>query len=135
MKRNQLIRKCILWLALCATVLLGMYAETDSHTLRSAEDGVSVICAPANTGYDSVWTRETGGQEKELKRLEFRLRHSESRKARSIEVFFLFLVAFLPDFFKRACRIFCPGREKMVEREEYIIRYIHNLDGRKRVFV
>lgn len=125
------VYKFIICVVFCVAVLMGICPQTDTHILRSKQDGVNVICAPASAYDAEVATRETLGQGSSIMRTQLRLGTSESRWGRSIQIFYLFVVAILPGFFLSICRILFEFGERKIGRSAFIIRFIHDLDGRK----
>lgn len=94
------IRNVILWMALCATLFVGMYAGSDlravSQMISAAGENGYAMGQQTAANYDCVWGREnecgtvqyrTAQRSGTLQRLEFRLRNYESRSIRVIEVF------------------------------------------------
>lgn len=125
------VNKFIICFVFCLAVLMGICPETDTHILRSKQDGVNVICAPASAYDAEVATRETLGQGSSIMRAQFRLQTDEERFGRNHQVFYLCITAVLPGFFLSICRILFEFGERSIKRIVFIIRFIHDLDGRK----
>lgn len=125
------INKFIICFVFCMAVLVGICPQTDTHILRSKQDGVNVICAPASDCDTEVATRETLGQGSSILRLQFRFGNSGRMPGGDVQTFYLLLAAVLPGFFLSVCRVLYEFGERKIKRKAFIIRFIHDLDGRK----
>lgn len=125
------INKFIICLVFCMAVLTGMCPQTDTPILRTGQNGVSMICAPASAGDAKVATRETLGQGSNVLRSQFRLEEGSRRLNRYFQTVYLVLETVLPGFLLGLCRVLFEFGERKVIRKAFIIRFIHDLDGRK----
>lgn len=128
-KNNR--NKFIICLVFCAAVLAGMCPRTDTPILRTGQSGAAVICAPASAGDAKVATRETLGQRSSVLRSQIRPENSGRRLNRYFQTVYLALEMVLPGFLIGLCRVLFEFGERKIIREAFIIRFIHDLDGRK----
>lgn len=124
------VKKFIICAMFCMAVLVGICPQTDTHILRTKQDGANVICAPASFQNMEVATRETLGQGSTL-RTQLRLTTNERRVGRSILILHLCFAAVQPGFFLSVCRILFEFGTRKIRRKAFIIRFIHDLDGEK----
>lgn len=124
------VKKFIICAVFCMAVLVGICPQTDTHVLRTKQEGVNVICAPASFQNMEAATRETLGQGN-IVRTQLRLITNERGAARVLQVFHLCFAAVLPGFFLSVCKILFEFGTRRIRRKAFIIRFIHDLDGEK----
>lgn len=132
---EPIIRTCIIGTLLCAVLLMGMCRKTDSHLLYPEEAGVLLSLAADTGRQDCVWAREAMGQRVEMVRSEFSERGAAGCCARTAEIFCLDSSASLPGIFHSSRRMVYAAKEDAAKSREYIILFMHDLDGRKRMTI
>lgn len=134
MVRNK-VQKFILCAAFCITLFAGVLPETSTQMmpLNSAEGGF-VITSVVRASENEAWIGETA-RNSSLLRAQFRFRNDERRVNRLLTLFYLFVSVVLPGLFLSIYKVLYYFGERFVGKSERIIRFIHDLDGRKRITV
>lgn len=132
---EPVIRTCIVWTLLCAVLLMGMCQKADSHLLYPEESGILLRFAADAGRQDYIWAREAMGQRVEMVRPELGGRSAAGRYVKTAEIFCLDSSAFLPKIFNSSRRMYYAAKEDAAKSRLYIIVFMHDLDGRKRITI
>ena len=129
------VQKFILCTVFCLALFAGVMPETSTRIIPSnSTEGGYVITSVVRASENEAWIGETA-RNSSLLRAQFRFRNDERRVNRLLALFYLFVSVVLPGLFLSIYRVLYYFGERFVGKSECIIRFIHDLDGRKRITV
>lgn len=138
--KRAVTRNFIWWAVICAVLLAGMCPRTDPRLLCPEESGLVMNFAPAGARQNCVWAREAAGQRVDIfceKIMRSRLLHRDAatRQIRFAGNFCQGISLSLPGVARTFYGICCAGKGDALRSRKYIILYMHDLDGRKKMTI